>query len=132
MRIRNGFTVVEVMIVIAIIGLLAAIVVPNFARAKRESQRNLCFSNLRKLESAKQDWARETKAATMAVPAISDIMPYLAKAGMSNAPFCPLDANKSFATSYKLNAVIRDPTCLVGTNGSYRHVLNLTDKVADD
>jgi len=64
MKINNsrnaGFTLVEIMIVVAIIGLLAAIAIPNFVKARNTSQKNACINNLRQMDSATQQWALET------------------------------------------------------------------------
>jgi len=56
-----GFTLVEVMIVVAIIGLLASIAVPNFIHSREVSHQKACIANLRQLEGAVQSWALEQK-----------------------------------------------------------------------
>ncbi|HZQ46036.1 MAG TPA: prepilin-type N-terminal cleavage/methylation domain-containing protein, partial [Verrucomicrobiae bacterium] len=54
---NSGFTLVEIMIVVAIIGLLATIAIPNFMRASAKAKQTACINNLRQLEGAKQTWA---------------------------------------------------------------------------
>ena len=89
MKIRKntaGFTLVEIMIVVAIIGLLAAIAVPNFAQARANARRGACVNNLRLIDAAKEQWALETNAAPDASVADTDIEPYLKGNAM---PECP-------------------------------------------
>jgi len=74
-----AFTLVEIMIVVAIIGLLAAIAIPNFVKARTTAQTNACINNLRQIDGAKQQWALENKQASSATPGVADIAPYLGR-----------------------------------------------------
>ena len=56
---RAAFTLVEIMIVVAIIGMLAAIAIPNFVKARNTAQANACNNNMRQIDSAIQQWALE-------------------------------------------------------------------------
>ena len=73
----QGFTLVEIMIVVAIIGLLAAIAIPNFVRARQNSQKNACINNLRQIDGAKAQWALENKKVDGDTPVDADLTPYL-------------------------------------------------------
>jgi len=118
---KSGFTLVEIMIVVAIIGLLAAIAIPNFVRARTTAQQNACINNLRQIDGAKQQWALENKVSASATPTSSDIQPYLGRGNNGTLPTCPADSQNGFATSYNINNVQTAPTCQISTN---THVLN--------
>jgi prepilin-type N-terminal cleavage/methylation domain-containing protein len=116
---RRAFTLVEIMIVVAIIGLLAAIAIPNFIRSRTTSETNLCIDNLRMLDAAKQQWALERGQISTAVPQATDLQPYLGR-GAGVLPTCPLDPNLSFSTSYSVLDCQTRPVCLIVSSA---HVL---------
>jgi prepilin-type N-terminal cleavage/methylation domain-containing protein len=94
----KGFTLVEIMIVVAIIGLLAAIAIPNFVKARATSQANACINNLRQIDAAENEWALEKGKATGATaPTLtSDLTPYIKLNVNSSIPGCP--AGGSYTT----------------------------------
>ena len=107
MRIRrskwSAFTLVEIMIVVAIIGLLAAIAVPNFIKAREVAQRTACTQNLRAIDGAKSTWALEQKKTSTDTPADGDL--FGAALYLREKPACPASG------TYSLNQVDAKPAC---------------------
>src|SRR3989441_4873348 len=100
---NGGFTLVEIMIVVAIIGLLAAIAIPNFIRARTTAQKNACINNLRQIDGAIQQWAMENKKDAAAKVAFTDISSYL-----KNSVICPAGGT-TFGNSYTITDVSTKP-----------------------
>ncbi|MFA5205636.1 MAG: type II secretion system protein [Lentisphaeria bacterium] len=94
---RKNFTLVEIMIVVAIIGLLAAIAIPSFLNARNTSRKNACINNLRQIDGAQQ---QAMLALSTDAPTVANVQGYLKQ----QAPACP-----SKGTTYKLDEV--PPKC---------------------
>jgi prepilin-type N-terminal cleavage/methylation domain-containing protein len=121
---KSGFTLVEIMIVVAIIGLLAAIAIPNFVHARTTAQMNACINNLRQIDAAIQQYALENNLGATAPVTALNITVYLGRGtagGLGNV-VCPADPAKAFASSYTIVDSSTKPVCqkvggiIVGTS----------------
>ena len=121
-NLRNaGFTLVEIMIVVAIIGLLAAIAIPNFVKARQTAQLNACLNNLRIIDAANNQWALEAGKKTGDAAGTTAILaPYMGRGTAGTWPTCPVGG------TYAIPNVGTAPACSVATatNGTHYAVLN--------
>jgi prepilin-type N-terminal cleavage/methylation domain-containing protein len=102
---HKGFTLVEIMIVVSLVGLLAAMAVPSFLRSRNAAHRSTCINNLKQIDSAIQQWATEYRKPQSARVDFSDVSPYL-----KGAVVCP-SGGISFSDSYTISTVADLPLC---------------------
>ena len=87
---------------VAVVGMLSAIAIPNFVKARATSQQNACINNLRQIDGAKNEWALEKGKKAGDVPTKEDLLPYL-----RSWPVCPQGG------TYTIGAVNEKPTCSI-------------------
>jgi hypothetical protein len=92
---------------VAVAGLLAAIAIPNFVKARTTAQQNACVNNLRLFDAAKQQWALENRKQNTDTPTMKDLQPYLGRGANLELPVCPAGG------VYTIGSVGEKPTCSI-------------------
>ena len=110
-RKSRAFTLVEIMIVVAIIGILIAIAVPGFVRARSQSRMKSCQENLTKIDGAKEQVALETNLKPGDAVAATTLWPADGTGYLKNEP------NEPSGFAYTIGAVGTDPVCTSGYAG---------------
>ena len=106
---RSGFSLLEIMIVVTIIGFMAGLAIPAFMKARMTSQKTRCMDNMRQIAGAKEQWAVENYANNGdAIPSPESTMAPFFKRGF---PSCPGGG------SYTVAAIGSDPTCNMSASG---------------
>jgi len=116
---KSGFTLVEIMIVVAIIGLLAAIAVPAFMKARKNAQRSACQNNLRLIDSSKDTWAIDYGGTNGSAVTWDQLCVYMKD--LTNKTFCPAASGTNRSpTNYAINVVGVDAECtVIGPQGGH-------------
>ena len=114
MKLKKGFTLVEIMIVVAIIAILAAVAIPNFVRYRKTSQMNACISNLKQIKAA----AEQSK---LAGGGVSDADLFGTDKYIKVKPNCPGDSTKSYTIALGDDGEV-SVTCQGDPGGDYAHV----------
>ncbi len=103
---RAGFTLVEIMIVVAIIGVLASMAFPYYVKARGNSQKSSCINTLRQMDGGVQSYALEHRLPSTAPYGLDDIKPYIKLDSTGNLPSCPAGG------TYTAGACVTNPpTC---------------------
>jgi prepilin-type N-terminal cleavage/methylation domain-containing protein len=109
---RRGFTLLEIMIVVCIIGLIVAIALPAFMKSRLQARKQTCIENISQIESAKQQWGLENGKKDGDAPSQSDL--FGADRYIKKEPTC------AGGGTYDLKTIGVNATCTLAADG---HVL---------
>jgi prepilin-type N-terminal cleavage/methylation domain-containing protein len=111
-RKSSGFTLIEIMLVVALVGMLAAIAVPNFVKARGISQAKACVNNLRQIDSASQQYVLEHRLNSTAALSLDLLKPYIHLDSSGDLPKCPAGGD------YSVTTAAENPSCTIFTTDS--------------
>jgi prepilin-type N-terminal cleavage/methylation domain-containing protein len=107
---RGGFTLVEIMIVVGIIGLLASIAIPNFVQARKQAQTTACIANLQQIDGAISQYALQNKKGNSDAVSLDELKDYIKLDAKGNIPGCPAGGQ------YTVTTVDAHPTCSIANH----------------
>lgn len=131
---KKGFTLVEIMIVVAIIGLLAAIAIPSFMRARSRSQQSACINNLRMIDAAKEQYAMEWGMTNGQAFADNAVLVGRVDGYIRDWPLCPASTTvtndqTSSEADYTYGVVGANPVCrIMGGDPNFPHAIQAFDR----
>jgi type IV pilus assembly protein PilA len=115
----EGFTLVELMVVVLIIGILVAIAVPIFNAAKASAQTKSCFANQRTIEGAAQAYQAATGGMTGMAAVVNSSHPLVTGNYIKNAPYCPAGGSTFFYTTNASGTILAAGLPCGTTHGHY-------------
>jgi prepilin-type N-terminal cleavage/methylation domain-containing protein len=104
-RACRGFTLLEILIVVAVVGILVALAIPNFMKSRNHARKQTCIENLSQIESAKQIWGVENAKKDGDIPSEADLVG--SGRYIKQMPLCAAGGTYSF------NAIGATATCTV-------------------
>ena len=118
----QGYASTALLAPVAVVGMLSAIAIPNFVKARATSQQNACINNLRQIDGAKNQWALEKGKKTGDVPTKEDLLPYL-----RSWPVCPARRHLHHRSRGRNPDVQHSrPQAALKTNGVYENIQRST------
>jgi prepilin-type N-terminal cleavage/methylation domain-containing protein len=108
-RSSNGFSLIEIAIVVAVIGVAAMVALPNLFSSRSTAEETVCITNLKAIMTAKEAWGFEHNKALEDTPLYEDIKPFLSK--NQTESICPLGGK------YTIGALNENPTCEFAAQG---------------